>query len=278
MEAIEVRGLRKTYKGHEAVRGIDLTVTRGEVFALLGPNGAGKTTTVEILEGHRKRTGGAVTVLGDDPGTAGRAWRARIGVVLQDTDDAADLTVTEMVKHIAGLYADPRPVAEVIDLVGLTEKRDSRIQALSGGQRRRVDVALGIVGRPELLFLDEPTTGFDPAARRQFWDLIRALAAEGTTILLTTHYLEEAEALADRLAVLAGGQIVAEGTPATLGGRAQAGAKVAWRENGVSRVEQVDDPTDLIRRLVKEDIDLTTLTITRPTLEDIYLNLIGATR
>jgi len=278
MEAIEVRGLRKTYKGHEAVRGIDLTVTRGEVFALLGPNGAGKTTTVEILEGHRKRTGGAVTVLGDDPGTAGRAWRARIGVVLQDTDDAADLTVTEMVKHIAGLYADPRPVAEVIDLVGLTEKRDSRIQALSGGQRRRVDVALGIVGRPELVFLDEPTTGFDPAARRQFWDLIRALAAEGTTILLTTHYLEEAEALADRLAVLAGGQIVAEGTPATLGGRAQAGAKVAWRENGVSRVEQVDDPTDLIRRLVKEDIDLTTLTITRPTLEDIYLNLIGATR
>jgi len=278
MEAIEVRGLRKTYKGHEAVRGIDLTVTRGEVFALLGPNGAGKTTTVEILEGHRKRTGGAVTVLGDDPGTAGRAWRARIGVVLQDTDDAADLTVTEMVKHIAGLYADPRPVAEVIDLVGLTEKRDSRIQALSGGQRRRVDVALGIVGRPELVFLDEPTTGFDPAARRQFWDLIRTLAAEGTTILLTTHYLEEAEALADRLAVLAGGQIVAEGTPATLGGRAQAGAKVAWRENGVSRVEQADDPTDLIRRLVKEDIDLTTLTITRPTLEDIYLNLIGATR
>jgi len=248
------------------------------VFALLGPNGAGKTTTVEILEGHRRRTGGAVTVLGDDPGTAGRTWRARIGVVLQDTDDAADLTVTEMVKHIAGLYADPRPVAEVIDLVGLTEKRDSRIQALSGGQRRRVDVALGIVGRPELVFLDEPTTGFDPAARRQFWDLIRALAAEGTTILLTTHYLEEAEALADRLAVLAGGQIVAEGTPATLGGRAQAGAKVAWRENGVSRVEQVDDPTDLIRRLVKEDIDLTTLTITRPTLEDIYLNLIGATR
>jgi ABC-2 type transport system ATP-binding protein len=278
MDAIEVRGLRKTYKGHEAVRGIDLTVTRGEVFALLGPNGAGKTTTVEILEGHRKRTGGAVTVLGDDPGTAGRAWRARIGVVLQDTDDAADLTVTEMVKHIAGLYADPRPVAEVIDLVGLTEKRGSRIQALSGGQRRRVDVALGIVGRPELLFLDEPTTGFDPAARRQFWDLIRALAAEGTTILLTTHYLEEAEALADRLAVLAGGEIVAEGTPATLGGRAQAGAKVTWRENGVNRVEQVDDPTDLIRRLVKEDIDLSTLTVTRPTLEDIYLNLIGATR
>jgi ABC-2 type transport system ATP-binding protein len=278
MDAIEVAGLRKTYAGREAVRGIDLTVTRGEVFALLGPNGAGKTTTVEILEGHRKRTAGTVTVLGDDPGTAGRAWRARIGVVLQDADDAADLTVTEMVKHVAGLYADPRPVAEVIDLVGLTEKKGSKIRALSGGQRRRVDVALGIVGRPELLFLDEPTTGFDPAARRQFWDLIRALAAEGTTILLTTHYLEEAEALADRLAVLADGQIVAEGTPATLGGRAQAGAKVAWQENGKNRLEQVADPTELIKYLVKNETDLSTLTITRPTLEDIYLNLIGATR
>jgi ABC-2 type transport system ATP-binding protein len=278
MDAIEVRALRKTYKGHEAVRGIDLTVTRGEVFALLGPNGAGKTTTVEILEGHRRRTGGTVSVLGDDPGAAGRTWRARIGVVLQDADDAADLTVTEMVKHVAGLYADPRPVAEVIDLVGLTEKKGSKIRALSGGQRRRVDVALGIVGRPELLFLDEPTTGFDPAARRQFWDLIRALATEGTTIVLTTHYLEEAEALADRLAVLADGQIVAEGTPATLGGRANAGAKVAWQENGTNRVEQVADPTELIKYLVKSEADLSTLTISRPTLEDIYLNLIGATR
>src|SRR4051794_29067548 len=278
MDAIEVRGLRKTYRGQEAVRGIDLTVTRGEVFALLGPNGAGKTTTVEILEGHRRRTGGAVTVLGDDPGTAGRAWRARIGVVLQDADDAADLTVTEMIKHVAGLYADPRPVAEVLDLVGLTEKKGSKIRALSGGQRRRVDVALGIVGRPELLFLDEPTTGFDPAARRQIWDLIRALAAEGTTILLTTHYLEEAEALADRLAVLVDGRIVAEGTPATLGGRASAGAKVSWRSDGANRSETLQDPSDLIRRLVKEDADLSTLTITRPTLEDIYLNLIGATR
>src|SRR5689334_17823851 len=238
MDAIEVRGLRKTYQGHEAVRGIDLTVTRGEVFALLGPNGAGKTTTVEILEGHRKRTAGTVTVLGDDPGTAGRAWRSRIGVVLQDADDAADLTVTEMVRHVAGLYADPRPVAEVIDLVGLSEKRGSKIRALSGGQRRRVDVALGIVGRPELLFLDEPTTGFDPAARRQFWDLIRALAAEGATILLTTHYLEEAEALADRLAVLAGGEIVAEGTPATLGGRAAANSIIKWQEDGKTRTGQ----------------------------------------
>jgi ABC-2 type transport system ATP-binding protein len=278
MDVIEVSGLRKTYRGHEAVRGIDLSVPRGEVFALLGPNGAGKTTTVEILEGHRRRSGGEASVLGEDPGTAGRVWRARIGVVLQDADDAADLTVTEMVRHVAGFYPDPRPVAEVIDLVGLTEKSRARIRTLSGGQRRRVDVALGIVGRPELLFLDEPTTGFDPAARRQFWDLIRALATEGTTILLTTHYLEEAEALADRLAVLADGRIVAEGTPATLGGRAAGAAKVSWRHGGVQHTEQVADPTELIRKLVAEEADLTTLTVTRPTLEDTYLTLIGDQR
>ncbi|HEY0531408.1 MAG TPA: ABC transporter ATP-binding protein [Actinoplanes sp.] len=274
MTAIEVQGLRKVYRGHEAVAGIDLAVARGEVFALLGPNGAGKTTTVEILEGHRRRDGGEVRVLGEDPGAAGRAWRARIGVVLQDADDAADLTVREMVRHIAGFYPDPRPADEVIELVGLTAKRNSKIRALSGGQRRRVDVALGIVGRPELVFLDEPTTGFDPQARRQFWDLIRALAAEGTTILLTTHYLDEAEALADRLAVLADGRIVAQGTPATLGGRAAAGAKVAWK----GHTEQVADPTPLLHRLVADNEDLSTLTITRPTLEDIYLNLIGADR
>jgi ABC-2 type transport system ATP-binding protein len=278
MTAIDVRGLRKTYRGHEAVRGIDLTVARGEVFALLGPNGAGKTTTTEILEGHRRRDAGEVRVLGADPGTAGRDWRARIGVVLQDTDDAADLTVGEMVRHIAGLYPDPRPADEVIELVGLTEKRVSRISALSGGQRRRVDVALGIVGRPDLLFLDEPTTGFDPEARRRFWDLVRALAAEGTTILLTTHYLDEAEALADRLAVIADGRIVAEGTPATLGGRAAAGSRVSWRADGVLRTEQVADPTELIRKLVATEADLTTLTVTRPSLEDIYLTLIGANR
>ena len=278
MTAIEVSGLRKTYRTHEAVQGIDLSVARGEVFALLGPNGAGKTTTVEILEGHRRRTGGEVRVLGEDPGTAGRHWRARIGVVLQDADDAADLTVTEMIRHVAGLYPGPRPADEVIELVGLTEKRTSKIRQLSGGQRRRVDVALGIVGRPELLFLDEPTTGFDPEARRQFWDLIRDLAAEGTTILLTTHYLDEAEALADRLAVIVAGRIVAEGTPATLGGRGAAGAKVTWRENGAARTEQVADPTGLLRKLVAEDADLSTLTITRPTLEDTYLTLIGANR
>jgi ABC-2 type transport system ATP-binding protein len=278
MNAIEVNGLRKTYPGHEAVRGIDLQVRRGEVFALLGPNGAGKTTTVEILEGHRHRTGGEVRVLGGDPGTAGRAWRARIGIVLQDAADAADLTVTEMLRHVAGFYPDPRPVVEVLELTGLTEKKSSLIRTLSGGQRRRVDVALGIVGRPELLFLDEPTTGFDPAARRRFWDLIRALAAEGTTILLTTHYLEEAEALADRLAVLAGGVIVAEGTPATLGGRGAAGVRVSWREGDVTRAEEVADPTELIRKLVATDADLSALTVTRPTLEDIYLALIGENR
>jgi ABC-2 type transport system ATP-binding protein len=272
MTAIEVSGLRKSYRGHEAVRGIDLTVARGEVFALLGPNGAGKTTTTEILEGHRRRDGGDVRVLGADPGSADQDWRARIGIVLQDTDDAADLTVAEMVRHIGGLYPAPRPADEVIELVGLTDKRDNRIRQLSGGQRRRVDVALGIVGRPELLFLDEPTTGFDPEARHRFWDLIKALAAEGTTILLTTHYLDEAEALADRLAVIAAGRIVAEGTPATLGGPEM--RTVSW--NG--HTERVADPTELIRKLVAEEADLSTLTVTRPSLEDTYLRLIGANR
>jgi ABC-2 type transport system ATP-binding protein len=278
MTAIEVRGLRKSYRGHEAVRGIDLTVDRGEVFALLGPNGAGKTTTTEILEGHRKRDGGDARVLGEDPGTAGRSWRARIGIVLQNTDDAADLTVAEMIRHVAGFYPRPRSADEVIDLAGLTDKRNSRISKLSGGQRRRVDVALGIVGRPELLFLDEPTTGFDPEARRRFWELIRTLAAEGTTILLTTHYLDEAEALADRLAVIADGRIVAEGTPSTLGGRGSATATVTWQQDGVARSEQVADPTDLIRKLVAEDADLSLLSVIRPTLEDTYLSLIGADR
>ncbi|GLW32781.1 ABC transporter ATP-binding protein [Actinoplanes regularis] len=278
MEAIEVTGLRKTYKDKEAVRGIDLVVARGEIFALLGPNGAGKTTSVEILEGHRRRDGGDVRVLGEDPGTAGPSWRSRIGIVLQDASDAADLTVTEMVRHVAGFYPEPREAAEVIELVGLTPKRNSKIRKLSGGQRRRVDVALGIIGRPELLFLDEPTTGFDPRARRQFWDLIRTLAGDGTTILLTTHYLDEAEALADRLAVLADGAIVAEGTPATLGGRAAGGAKVSWQENGRTRTEQLADPSDLIRKLAADGTDLRTLTITRPTLEDTYLDLIGARR
>jgi len=278
MDAIEVRGLRKTYREHDAVRGIDLTVTRGEVFALLGPNGAGKTTTVEILEGHRKRTGGDVRVLGEDPGTAGRAWRARIGVVLQDAEDAADLTVTELVRHVAGFYPDPRPAAEVIELVGLTGKRTSKIRQLSGGQRRRVDVALGIVGRPELLFLDEPTTGFDPEARREFWALIHGLQDLGTTILLTTHYLEEAEALADRVGVIAGGRLLAVDTPRMLGNRDAALATISWRTpEGSWERTRSETPTAVVAELAARfDGEVPGLTVTRPTLEDVYLDMIGA--
>jgi ABC-2 type transport system ATP-binding protein len=278
MTAIEVHGLRKAYGPHQAVAGIDLSIAAGEVFALLGPNGAGKTSTVEILEGHRRRDSGDVRVLGVDPAVAGRAWRARIGIVLQSADDLSELTVGECVRHVAGCYPDPRPAAQVLDQVGLTEKARSRVSTLSGGQRRRLDVALGIVGRPEVLFLDEPTTGFDPAARRQFWELIRSAAAEGTTILLTTHYLDEAEALADRLAVLADGVIVAEGTPATLGGRATAEATLTWWEDGVPHTEKRTDPTELLKKLAARDADLSTLTVTRPTLEDTYLSLIGAAR
>ncbi len=219
-EVVRVRGLRKRYGGATAVDGIDLSVHRGEVFAVLGPNGAGKTTTMEILEGYRRRDAGEVAVLGADPQTAKLAWRYRIGVVLQNIDDGRDLTVAEIVGHFARYYPDSRPPGEVIDLVGLTAKARARVRTLSGGQRRRLDVAVGLVGRPELLFLDEPTTGFDPEARREFWELIRQLAADGTTILLTTHHLEEAETLAHRVAVLAKGRIVASGDVATLGGRA----------------------------------------------------------
>src|SRR4051812_26705912 len=217
MNAIEVRGLRKAYAGRSAVAGIDLTVARGEVFALLGPNGAGKTTTVEILAGFRQRDGGEVSVLGEDPRTAGRRWRARTGVVLQSTADTGELTVAETVRHFAGYYPHPRDPLDLVAEVGLTDKSNARVRTLSGGQRRRLDVALGIVGRPEVVFLDEPTTGLDPQARRQFWQLVRQLAATGTAIMLTPHSLEEAEALADRLAVLAGGSVVAEGTPAQIG-------------------------------------------------------------
>jgi ABC-2 type transport system ATP-binding protein len=274
MNAIEVRDLRKNYGDNTAVAGIDLHVAQGEVFALLGPNGAGKTTTVEILEGHRHRTGGDVTVLGEDPGKAGRRWRSRIGIVLQTATDSAELTVAETVKHYAGYYPNPRSVTDVIDVCGLTEKAGARIKSLSGGQRRRVDVALGIVGNPELLFLDEPTTGFDPQARRQFWDLVRTLAADGTTILLTTHYLDEAEALAGRLAVIAGGRIVAEGTPATLGGRETALATVTWTDRTGPHELRTDDPTAAVAALAGHEIS--GLQVHQPTLEDVYLDLIGA--
>ncbi|GAA3027065.1 ABC transporter ATP-binding protein [Actinokineospora globicatena] len=275
MNAIEVRGLRKTYGGHTAVAGVDLTVAEGEVFALLGPNGAGKTTTTEILEGHRRRDGGEVRVLGVDPATADRRWRADIGIVLQTATDAADLTVREMVGQFAGYYPDPRGVDEVIDLCGLTEKAGARISSLSGGQRRRVDVALGIVGRPKLLFLDEPTTGFDPEVRRQFWDLVRSLAAEGTTILLTTHYLDEAEALAGRLAVIAAGRIVAEGTPRTVGGRDRAPATVSWVDAGGQHHLNTTDPVRAVTELAARG-RVSELQVRQPSLEDVYLNLIGA--
>jgi ABC-2 type transport system ATP-binding protein len=276
MTAIQVRGLRKSYRGHAAVDGVDLDIRQGEVFALLGPNGAGKTTTVEILEGHRKRDAGDVDVLGEDPATAGRAWRARLGIVLQTANDAAELTVRESVRHYAGYYPHPANPDDVIEQVGLTAKADARVKSLSGGQRRRLDVALGVVGRPELVFLDEPTTGFDPEARRQFWELIRNLANSGTTILLTTHYLDEAEALADRVAVIAGGRIAAEGTPATLGGRSTAKATVSWLGPNGRETRTTDTPTALIREL--GDGELPELTVTRPSLEDTYLSLIGEPR
>ena len=236
--AIEVRGLTKKYGSKVAVAGIDLTVERGEIFALLGPNGAGKTTTVEILEGYRVANSGQVKVLGFDPATKGgpaQKWRNQIGIVLQSTNDAADLSVLETISHFANYYENPRDVKQVIEEVGLEEKVGAKVRELSGGQRRRLDVALGIIGSPELLFLDEPTTGFDPEARRSFWELIRTLKSEGTTILLTTHYLDEAQALADRVGVINEGVIIEVATPDTLGGRNTAPAKVTWLENGVTQ-------------------------------------------
>jgi ABC-2 type transport system ATP-binding protein len=277
--AVRAHGLRKRYGDITAVRGIDLEIAPGEVFALLGPNGAGKTTTVEILEGYRDRDGGEVSVLGADPQRAGRAWRARIGIVLQLAADAPELTVAEMVGHFAGFYPSPRPPAEVIDLVGLADKARSRIHTLSGGQQRRLDVALGLIGGPELLFLDEPTTGFDPAARRAFWEVIRSLAGGGVTVLLTTHYLDEAAALADRVAVIREGVIVAAGSPADLGGRDAAPAVVGWQDGDVRRAERTDEPTRLVAELAaRYGGEIPELTVTRPSLEDVYLELIGGER
>jgi ABC-2 type transport system ATP-binding protein len=274
--AVRARGLRKRYGDTVAVDGIDLEIAPGEVFALLGPNGAGKTTTVEILEGYRSRDGGEVSVLGTDPQRAGRAWRARIGIVLQLAADAPELTVAEMVSHFAGFYPSPRRPAEVIDLVGLTGKARARIHTLSGGQVRRLDVALGLIGRPELLFLDEPTTGFDPEARHAFWEVIRALSGGGVTVLLTTHYLEEAAALADRVAVIRDGVIVAGGSPADLGGRAAAAAVVSWADGDGWRSERTDEPTRVVGELAAlHGGEIPGLTVTRPSLEDIYLDLIG---
>ena len=276
MTAIAVRDLRKSYRSLEAVRGIDFHVERGEVFGLLGPNGAGKTTTVEILEGYRKRDGGEVEVLGSDPAGAGGDWRERIGIVLQSSAMYQTLTVDEMLRLFAGYYRKPRPVGEVAELVGLNEKLDERVRRLSGGQRRRLDLGLALIGDPELIFLDEPTTGFDPRARRQAWETIRSLRGLGKTILLTTHYLDEAEQLADRVAVLAQGQIVASGTPAELTG-AVAATEIRYRENGREVVLETDEPTrvlnELTGRALAESRQLEGLEVRRPSLEEVYLNL-----
>ncbi|MGC9670218.1 ABC transporter ATP-binding protein [Planosporangium sp. 12N6] len=274
--AIEVRGLRKAYGATVAVDGLDLAVPRGEVFALLGPNGAGKTTTVEILEGFRRADGGEVRVLGADPRAATPEWRSRVGIVLQSTGEFEELTVAEVVHHFARYYRDADDPDKVIDRVGLSEKRDARTEKLSGGQKRRLDVALGIIGRPELLFLDEPTTGFDPEARRQFWELIRNLTAAGTTILLTTHYLDEAEALADRVGVIARGRMVAVAAPADLGDRRTAMATVSWRGPEGPESELTHTPTAVVAALAERfGGEVPGLTVTRPTLEDIYLTMIG---
>ena len=276
---ISVRALKKSYGSTQAVAGIDLTIAQGEIFALLGPNGAGKTTTVEILEGFRNRDSGDISVLGTDPaikGEAGRIWRNRIGIVLQSTSDAGDLSVKETVAHFARYYANPRDVDEVVNAVGLAEKSKELIRTLSGGQRRRLDVALGIIGSPELLFLDEPTTGFDPEARRAFWALIKNLRDSGTTIVLTTHYLDEAEALADRVAVINRGAIVEISTPALLGGRATSLATVSWLSENGPQSERTDNPTALIKKLTEGfKGEIPELTVRRASLEDIYLEMIG---
>jgi ABC-2 type transport system ATP-binding protein len=273
--AVRVRGLRKSYRHRAAVDGLDLDVAAGEVFALLGPNGAGKTTTVEILEGYRRRDAGDVDVLGADPATAGLQWRARIGIVLQSTAESAELTVEEMVRHVALYYPNPRDPDEVVEAVGLSEQRRARTRALSGGQRRRLDVALGIVGRPDLLFLDEPTTGFDPQARRAFWELVRSLRGDGTTILLTTHYLDEAQELADRVAVIAGGRLLAVDTPEHLGGRDAHQAHVRWTDGAGAHEEVTTTPTRLVLELAERyGGEVPGLRVVRPSLEDVYLSLI----
>jgi ABC-2 type transport system ATP-binding protein len=296
--AIEVADLRKRYGDVEAVGGISFEVAEGECLAMLGPNGAGKTTTVEILEGFRSRSGGEVQVLGMDPETAGRDFRERIGIVLQSSGLDRNLTVREIVYFYGGYYPRPRGVDEVVELVGLTEKADTRVKALSGGQRRRLDLALGIVGDPELIFLDEPTTGFDPSARRRSWELVDNLRSLGKSILLTTHYMDEAQNLADRVVVLAGGAIVAEGTPESLGGRDVAEAVISFRlPAGLSLanlppglpaapglqehhvVLRTTTPTVALNRLtgwaVSRGEELEALTVTRPSLEDVYLQLTG---
>ena len=276
MSAVTVRGLTKRYGEHEALHGIDFTIDAGEVFGLLGPNGAGKTTTVEILEGYRKRDGGSVDVLGADPQKPPRAWREQVGVVLQSSSLYPNLTVGESLRVFAGYYERPRDTDEVTEIIGLTEKRDARVRTLSGGQKRRLDLGLALIGDPSLIFLDEPTTGFDPGARRNAWETIRNLRALGKTVLLTTHYLDEAEQLADRVAVLRDGVIVREGTPAELTGGAVA-TEIRYRRNGREIVESTDDPTRRLHELTSEALErgetLADLEVRRPSLEDVYLEL-----
>jgi ABC-2 type transport system ATP-binding protein len=274
--AISIRGLVKRYGDFLAVDGLDLDIRRGETFALLGPNGAGKTTTVEICEGYRERDAGEVRVLGADPAAGARAWKAQLGIVLQSGAGDSQLTCREMLRAQASYFPDPRDPDEVLALVGLTEKAGERGKSLSGGQRRRLDVALGIIGGPTLLFLDEPTTGFDPEARRQFWSLIRSLRELGTTILLTTHYLDEAEALADRVGVIARGRLVEVAVPSALGGRETAAAVVSWTEDGSRRSEATGTPTAFVRELAARfPGEVPDLAVARPTLEDVYLKMIG---
>lgn len=281
--AVSVRGLTKRYAGRDVLAGIDLEIAQGETYALLGPNGAGKSTTIEVLEGLRRADSGEVRVLGVDPLTAPRSWRSRIGIVAQSTGDLSVYTPRELISHFGSLYPDPRSTDEVLDLVGLTQQAGQRATKLSGGQQRRLDVALGIVGRPELLFLDEPTTGFDPEARRQFWKMLGGLTGEGTAILLTTHYLDEAAHLADRVGVLTGGSIVAEAPPAELGGAGARVPVVRWRDaSGTLREQRTEAPGALITSLCAEaretglpEGEPRELEVRRPTLEEIYLELIG---
>jgi len=273
---VRAEGVRKRYGDFWAVDGVDLEIARGECLAMLGPNGAGKTTFTEILEGFRTRDGGMIDVLGVDPAEATGAWKARIGIVLQQDRDLGDLTVAEAVHHFSHYYPHPSDPDEVIAAVGLQKSAGVRIDRLSGGQRRRLDVALGIVGRPEMLFLDEPTTGFDPEARRDFWQLIEQLKCQGTTILLTTHYLEEAEALADRVAVIARGRLLACAPPELLDGRDNGTTEVHWMENGVVRMEKTQEPTALIHNLSQRmGGEIPGLVVRRASLEDVYLNLIA---
>jgi ABC-2 type transport system ATP-binding protein len=277
---ISIHGLRMSYGETEAVRGIDLEVAAGEIFAFLGPNGAGKTTTVEILEGYRRRSGGEVSVLGEDPEKAGRGWRERIGIVLQSSRLDPYLTVRESLGLYAGYFRSPRPVDEVIELVGLAGKAEERARRLSGGQQRRLDVGMALIGDPELLFLDEPTTGFDPSARRRFWDVIAGLRELGKTVFLTTHYMEEAQRLADRVTIIARGEVVARGTPEDLGERERQATKISYRVQGrevaVETMTPVKTLNELTAAALAKGEDLEGLEVRRPSLEDVYLELTAA--